>query len=41
MKQTSDSIILRQDDYETLIAYLRNNRYAALQDARNVQGAKS
>lgn len=41
MKQTSDSIILRQDDYETLIAYLKNNRYATSQDAQNVQDLKA
>ncbi|HEX5152995.1 MAG TPA: GreA/GreB family elongation factor [Parafilimonas sp.] len=41
MKQTSGSIILRQDDYELLIAYLKNNRYAASRDAQNVQDLKA
>ena len=41
MKQTSDSIILRQDDYETLITYLKNNRYVTSLDAQNVQDLKT
>ena len=41
MKQTSNSIILRQDDYETLVAYLKDNRYVTLRDAQNVQDLKA
>jgi len=41
MKQTTNSIILRQDDYETLIVYLNDYRYATLRDAQNVQDLKA
>ena len=41
MKQTSGAIILRQDDYETLIAYLKNNRYVTSLDVQNVQDLKA
>ena len=41
MKQTSNSIILRQDDYEALIAYLKNDRYATTWDAQNVRDLKA
>lgn len=41
MKQTSDSIILRQDDYETLISYLKNTMYVTSLDAQNVQDLKA
>ena len=41
MKQTSGAIILGQDDYETLIAYLKNNRYVTSLDVQNVQDLKA
>ncbi|MBS1744650.1 MAG: GreA/GreB family elongation factor [Bacteroidetes bacterium] len=35
MTQKSKAILLREDDYETLITYLRNSRYANNIDANN------
>ncbi len=35
MKQTTNPILLREDDYETLINYLKNGRYANNADANN------
>ncbi|HEY6975565.1 MAG TPA: nucleoside diphosphate kinase regulator [Chitinophagaceae bacterium] len=41
MKQTANSIILRQDDYETLIAYLKDDRYTPAHDAQNASELKA
>ena len=36
MKQVKDSIILREDDYQILVSFLKDTRYVRHADAKNI-----